>query len=175
MLTCQQWGSVSFTWEQFHSQCPSYWFCIMILKVKPKIIATSPRGQLILKPDPDLFYSHFWVNSLVVLLVSVNPGRLQWRHCRLSRNALQWCHNENGAISNDGRLNCLLNRSGADKKTHKSSASLAFVRGIHWWLMDSPHKGKLCRKCFHLMTSLWTEALIRWDESRVALWFHKKN
>ena len=32
--------------------------------------------------------------------------------------------------------------SGADKKTHKSSASLAFVRAIHRWLVN-----------FHLMTS----------------------
>ena len=31
--------------------------------------------------------------------------------------------------------------SGADKRKHQSSASLAFVRGIHRWSMNSPHKG----------------------------------
>ena len=37
--------------------------------------------------------------------------------------------------------------SDADKK-HQSSASLAFVRGIHRWSVDSPHKGTLTRKMF---------------------------
>ena len=31
--------------------------------------------------------------------------------------------------------------SGADQRTHQSSASLAFVRGIHRWPVNSPHKG----------------------------------
>ena len=34
------------------------------------------------------------------------------------------------------------------KKKHQSSASLAFVRGIHWRLVDSPHKGPVMRKMF---------------------------
>ena len=36
--------------------------------------------------------------------------------------------------------------SGAHKKTHQSSASLAFVRGIHRWLVNSPHKSPFTRK-----------------------------
>ena len=39
--------------------------------------------------------------------------------------------------------------SDADKK-NQSSASLAFVRGIHRWLMDSPHKGPVMQKLFLL-------------------------
>ena len=35
--------------------------------------------------------------------------------------------------------------SGADKK-NQSSASLAFVRGIHRWRVNSPHKGPVTRK-----------------------------
>ena len=31
--------------------------------------------------------------------------------------------------------------SGADQRKHQSSAALAFVRGIHRWPVDSPHKG----------------------------------
>ena len=42
---------------------------------------------------------------------------------------------------------------GADQRTHRISASLAFVRGIHRWPVNSPHKGPVTRKCFHLMTS----------------------
>ena len=38
--------------------------------------------------------------------------------------------------------------SGVDEKTHQSSASLAFVRGIHRWPVNSPHKGPVTRKMF---------------------------
>ena len=50
--------------------------------------------------------------------------------------------------------------SGADQRKHQSSASLAFVRGIHWSPVDSPHKGPVTRKCFHLMTSSWATNLL---------------
>ena len=45
--------------------------------------------------------------------------------------------------------------SGVDQRKHQSSASLAFVRRIHRWPVNSPHKGQWCGKCFHLMTSSW--------------------
>ena len=38
--------------------------------------------------------------------------------------------------------------SGADQRKHKSSASLAFVRGIHRWPPNSHHKGPVTRKMF---------------------------
>ena len=36
--------------------------------------------------------------------------------------------------------------SGADQRKHQSSASLAFVRWIHKWPVNSPHKGQVMRK-----------------------------
>ena len=38
--------------------------------------------------------------------------------------------------------------SGADQRKHQSSASLAFVSGIHRWPANSPHKRPLTRKMF---------------------------
>ena len=38
--------------------------------------------------------------------------------------------------------------SGADQRKHQSTTSLAFVRGIHWWPVNSPHKGPVTRKMF---------------------------
>ena len=38
--------------------------------------------------------------------------------------------------------------SGADQRKYQSSTSLAFMRGIHRWLMNSPHKGPVTRKMF---------------------------
>ena len=38
--------------------------------------------------------------------------------------------------------------SGADQRKRQSSASLTFVRGIHWWPVNSSHKGPVMRKMF---------------------------
>ena len=38
--------------------------------------------------------------------------------------------------------------SGADQRKRQSSASLAFVRGIHRWLVNYPHKGPVTWKMF---------------------------
>ena len=38
----------------------------------------------------------------------------------------------------------------AEKRKHQSSASQAFVRWIHGWQLNSPHKGPLTRKMFPL-------------------------
>ena len=38
--------------------------------------------------------------------------------------------------------------SNADQRKHQSSASLAFVRGIHRWPVNSPHKWPLTGKMF---------------------------
>ena len=43
--------------------------------------------------------------------------------------------------------------SGADQRKHESSTSLAFVREIHRWPVNSRTKGQQRGKCFHLMTS----------------------
>ena len=43
--------------------------------------------------------------------------------------------------------------SDADQRKHQSSASLAFVRGIHRGPVNSPHKWPVTQKCFHLITS----------------------
>ena len=49
--------------------------------------------------------------------------------------SLQWHHYEHDGISNHRRLHCLLSHLFRHR-----SASLAFVRGIHQWLVDSLHK-----------------------------------
>ena len=53
--------------------------------------------------------------------------------------------------------------SGADQRKHQSSASLAFVRGIHRWPVDSPHKGPVTRKIFPFddVIMLW---IFRWRD-----------
>ena len=61
--------------------------------------------------------------------------------------------------------------SGADQRKHQSSASLAFVQGIHRWPVNSPHKWPVTRKMFpfhdvimiscHLWTPKWLASIGR--------------
>ena len=63
--------------------------------------------------------------------------------------ALQWRHIERDGVSNQRRLDCLLNRcSSADQRKHQSSESLAIVRGIHRSPVNYPHKGPVRRNMF---------------------------
>ena len=48
--------------------------------------------------------------------------------------------------------------SGADQRKLQSSASLAFVRGIHRWPVNSPHKGSITGKMFP-----FDDVIMSWD------------
>ena len=63
--------------------------------------------------------------------------------------------------------------SDADQRKHQSSASLAFVWGIHrdWWIPRT--KGQLRGKCFHLMTSSWSNTLSTLNTFISSFWIVK--
>ena len=62
-------------------------------------------------------------------------------------NVLQWHHNECYGISNHWHLDCSLScLFRCTSREHQSSASLAFVKGIHWWAVNSPQKGPVTQK-----------------------------
>ena len=68
--------------------------------------------------------------------------------------SLHWRHNDHDAVLNHQPHGCLLNLySDADQRKHQSSASLAFVWGIHRDRWIPRTKGQLRGKFFHLMTS----------------------
>ena len=71
------------------------------------------------------------------------------RHNFFEPISLQWRHNGRDGVS----VVCSTVCSGADERKHQSSASLAFMRGIHQWPVGSHLKGPVTRKGFHLMTS----------------------
>ena len=67
----------------------------------------------------------------------------------ISTVPLQWRNSERNGVLNHRRLHCCSSvGSGADQRKHQSSASLAFVRGIHRWPANSPHKRPITRKMF---------------------------
>ena len=68
------------------------------------------------------------------------------RHIQRYLPSLPWRHNECDGVSNH-QPHCLLNCL-FKYRSRQSSASLAFVRGIHWWPVNSPYKGPVTRKTF---------------------------
>ena len=67
----------------------------------------------------------------------------------LPYQTLQWRHNDRDGVSNHHPQGCLLNRLFRRRsKKHQTSASLAFVLGIHRWPLNSSHKGPVTRKMF---------------------------
>ena len=90
---------------------------------------------------------------------------------------LQWRHNERDGVSNHRRLHWFLTvGSGGDRRKHQSSASLAFVRGLHRWPMNSPKKRPVTRKMFP-----FDDVIVRisiasgrgvWCSSLIKFWWH---
>ena len=80
---------------------------------------------------------YFWANTTEKSDWLQNPAILCWRH------------NERDGVSNCLPHDCLLNRLFRRRsKKHHNSASLASVREIHRWPVNSPHKGPVTREMF---------------------------
>ena len=77
-----------------------------------------------------------------------------------TNQALQWRHNGGDGVSNHRCVGvCSTVCSSAYQRKHQRSASLAYVRGIHRWSVNSPHKGPVTWKMFPfddvIINSLW--------------------
>ena len=79
----------------------------------------------------------------------------KWRQFYLGLNvltlvvhdSLHWRHNEGDGFTSLTIVNSTV-YSGTNQRKHQSSASLAFVWGIHRWSVNSPHEGPVMRKRF---------------------------
>ena len=94
--------------------------------------------------------------------------------------SLQWRHNGCDSVSNYQPHHCLLNgKFSADQRKHQSSASLAFVRGIHRWPVNSPHKWPVTRKMFPFYdVIMWSrkghDPLLQFVRFRTPIWIWSK-
>ena len=74
---------------------------------------------------------------------------------------LEWRRNECEAYQITGvSIVCSTVASGADQRKHQSSASLAFVRGIHLWPVNSLHKRPVTQKMFP-----FDDTIMKWGRS----------
>ena len=76
---------------------------------------------------------------------------------------INWCHNNDIIMGMMGSqitgVSIVYSTigSGADRRKHQSSPWLAFVRGIHQWLVNSPHKGPVTQKMFPFGEVSWQD------------------
>ena len=108
----------------------------------------------------DVYMRHWIWSSLVQAMACLVPSHYL-NLCWLATaewnplfSALQWCHNERDGVSNHQPHDCLLNRlfRRRSKKTSKLRVTNLCTGNSP---VNSPHKGLVTRKCFHLMTSSW--------------------
>ena len=83
----------------------------------------------------------------------------------------QWRHNGRDGVSNHQPHDCLLNRlfRRRSRKT-SNSAPLAFVREIHLWLVNSPHKWTITRKMFP-----FDDFILLWCRHALSLWLRGRS
>ena len=102
----------------------------------------------------NLQFDHFWgyypcpLKSLQPIQISIF-GDIIYRH--LGDNDYHYSDVIMGAMASKITSLTIVYSTvywGADHRKHQSSASLAFVWGIHRWLVNSPHKGPVTRNMF---------------------------
>ena len=114
------------------------WF---ILGIVPTILLWCHQG-----PQCELWRTSKWVTSILgATLMPISRDYISYT-CRMrdSRHGSPDIPWEQGSW---GSMGPIWGRQ-ADQRKHQSSASLAFVRGIHLWPVNSPHKGPVTGKMF---------------------------
>ena len=93
---------------------------------------------------------------------------------QMSPQSLWWRHNEHNGVSNHQHIIVYSTVcSGADQRKHQSSKSLAFMRGIRRWSLNSPNKGPITR----INVSIWWRhhgawfRLGLWRDSQIVHWW----
>ena len=104
--------------------------------------------NLVLETSVQLWYMYvhvfdlYWSSDMYISCMHYN-----WL-LNVTRS-LRWRHNGRDSVSNHQPYDCLLNRLFRRRsKKNQSSASMAFVRGIHRGPVNSPHKWPIVRKMF---------------------------
>ena len=117
-----------FAWEPSHSgtQCTSV---RLALQCQPQTMVRVFKAPFVIFSIGDIFISTHYNDNIMSVMAS-----------------------QITSVS----IVCLSVCSSRDQRKHQSSVSLAIVRGIHQWPVDSPYKGPVTQNFFfHLMTSSW--------------------
>ena len=102
---------------------------------------TSLKENCVLRQISLTFLTVGPIDNLSVLAEVITLNKENPHYCDVIMTAMA---SQITSVSFDCSTVC----SGSDRRKHQSSASLAFVGGIHWWPMNSPHKEPLTPNMF---------------------------
>ena len=141
MLTCLQIWSVAFTGEPFHKMWSWTKYVAWVL-----ILHFCNYGRISLASELTEIMPHVSLKcAIIFLVVPINNANLinQWSH--YSAVIMSVMAPQITGVS----IVCSTICSGTIKENIiQCSASLAFMMGIHRWLVDSPHKRPVTWKMF---------------------------
>ena len=127
-------------WWRHHGLCDHS-------KTKP---CTHLMGYIIYSIDSVRTTITTAITTTTYMYIAHTHGSIQrWHSNKITSRSLRW--RQMGAIASQiTSLSIVYSTvySGADQSKHQSSASLAFVWGIHRGPVNSPHKGPVTRKMF---------------------------
>ena len=132
-----QCGHLSSQYSKRHTIAMRVYFLVMMWLVFTNTIKKMPHSSPGALNMVSILHSKSYLCHSCVVLNMFHTGLYP----------LQWCHNGHDSISNHQPHDSTVH-SGADQRKHQSSPSLAFVRGIHGRLVNSPHKGPVTWKMF---------------------------
>ena len=137
-------GKISSWWRLTWKRFRYYW--PFVRGIHRKIVDPTHKGSVMWILD--VFFDAGWLVYDVTVMTRIlglcascrlNVGLTHYSDVIMTRVASQ---------ITGASFFCSIVCSCADQRKHQSSASLASVRGIQRWLMDSPHKGPVTRKMF---------------------------
>ena len=119
---------------------------------QPHMLGVDHSAYLIMCSGWCSNHSFTWVNSICVWFRII---WVAWHHrLAFTWNTIVWLHYNDDIMSTMASQITSLTTvyltvySRAVQRKQQSSASLAFVRGIHRWPVNSPHKWPVTRKMF---------------------------
>ena len=125
-------------WSVVHQERCHHWF----------------RWWIVTRSAPRHYLDQCWIS-----VASTHRNKIQWNLKKKNKKFQQGClKNSYMPHYSDVIVDTIVSQiasltivysivySGADQRKHQSSASLAFVRGIHRWPVNSPHKETVTRK-----------------------------
>ena len=89
-----------------------------------------------------------WLNWDIFIVLELTGVSATVLSKLLQKLRSHYCDVIMGAMASQITSLTIVYSTGADQRKHQSSASLAFVRGIHRWPVNSPHKRPVTWKMF---------------------------
>ena len=164
LLICHQWGPVAFIWRQYYFvQIPQP----SITKISWKIIYLKSHSNIAVANElkirhQDRSHSSGHLGDMPYTRVDSRFAPSQWETSLQSNAVSHWLDANLASATHYsdaimGVMTSLITSltivystvySDADQRKHQSSASLAFVWGIHRLPVNSPHKWPVTQKMF---------------------------